>query len=87
MKDYIPEQTFLTYKKRYKQCIRMLNGLEKTLERKLPEDARRWKVSEDQAHYASKQEPHQSGWPSDPETRSPKPETSTSETTTPCPTC
>ena len=26
----------------YKECIRMLNGLEKTLERKVPERERRW---------------------------------------------
>ena len=34
------------FRERYKECIRMLNGLEKTLERKVPERDRRWQVAE-----------------------------------------
>ena len=30
------------YRSRYKECIRMLNGLEKSLEKHLPESDRRW---------------------------------------------
>jgi hypothetical protein len=30
------------YRARYQECIRMLNGMERTLERQLPESDRRW---------------------------------------------
>ncbi len=43
LKDYISDATYMDFRERYKQCLRMLNGLEKTLERKLPEPERRWK--------------------------------------------
>jgi hypothetical protein len=33
----------------YKECIPMLNGLEKTLERKVPEQERRWQLAEETA--------------------------------------
>ncbi len=49
LKGYITEVVFERYRERYKECIRMLNGLEKTLERKLPERERRWHVAEEQA--------------------------------------
>ena len=42
LKKYITEGTLPDYKDRYKQCIRMLNGLEKSLERHLPESERHW---------------------------------------------
>jgi len=38
--------------RRYKECIRMLNGLEKTLERKVPERKRRWQFAEEPAVYS-----------------------------------
>ena len=48
LKAYINEETYRHFRSRYKECIRMLNGLERTLERKLPENSRRWKTeSED----------------------------------------
>ncbi len=47
LKSYISSQTYVVFRTRYKECIRMLNGLEKTLERKLPELERRWHVDED----------------------------------------
>ncbi len=47
LKSYITEKTYRDFRGRYKECIRMLNGLEKTLERKVPERDRRWQVSEE----------------------------------------
>ena len=51
LKGYITENTYREFRGRYKECIRMLNGLEKTLERKVPERDRRWQVSEELADY------------------------------------
>jgi len=45
-KGYITVGVYNAFRGRYKECIRMLNGLEKTLERKLPEGERRWVVRE-----------------------------------------
>ena len=44
----------------YKECIRMLNGLEKTLERKVPERERRWQLAEETAWYGVKSK---ESWP------------------------
>jgi four helix bundle protein len=63
LKGYITEEVYQEYRDRYKTCIRMLNGLEKTLERKLPERERRWQVKEEPAMYGSIDEPHFQGWP------------------------
>jgi four helix bundle protein len=41
-KKYITEETYQHYKDRYQRCVRMLNGLERTLERQLPEESRRF---------------------------------------------
>jgi four helix bundle protein len=46
LKGYISEKAYMEFRDRYKECIRMLNGLEKTLERKIPERDRRWQISE-----------------------------------------
>ncbi|MBN1672429.1 MAG: hypothetical protein JXR37_15420 [Kiritimatiellae bacterium] len=47
----------------------MLNGLEKTLERKLPEKDRRWTVEEESERYATSEELTDIGWPpEDPDT-------------------
>ena len=73
LKRYFSEEIFQSYKERYQECIRMLNGLEKTLERKIPERDRRWHVAEDHASYGSESEQCSPGWP--PETRNPTPET------------
>jgi four helix bundle protein len=43
LKGHIDVATYRGYRGRYKECIRMLNGLERTLERQLPQEARRWK--------------------------------------------
>jgi four helix bundle protein len=46
LKGYLTSEVYESYRSRYKQCIRMLNGLEKSLERHLPEHDRRWLVQE-----------------------------------------
>jgi hypothetical protein len=43
--------------------IRMLNGLEKTLERKVPERERRWQLAEESAVYGANDESFPQGWP------------------------
>jgi len=63
LKKYISQKTFHEYRERYRQCIRMLNGLEKTLERKLPAKDRRWNVTEAGEAYVSETE--LSPYPSD----------------------
>ncbi len=65
LKAYITNEVYQSYRDRYKQCIRMLNGLEKSLERHLPPRDRRWSVEEETEHYGSKEERTSSGWPSE----------------------
>ena len=45
LKGYLPEQEYHKYRDRYTECVRMLNGLEKTLERQLDTSSRRWPTS------------------------------------------
>ncbi len=42
LKGYIDEPMYQNFRERYQECIRMLNGLERTLEKQLPENQRRW---------------------------------------------
>ena len=42
LKGYIEESTYEAYRQRYQECVRMLNGLERTLERQLPTSQRHW---------------------------------------------
>jgi len=63
LKGYLTEKVYLEFRGRYKECIRMLNGLEKTLERKVPERERRWQVAEDSVLYGVNDEPLTQGWP------------------------
>ena len=42
LKGYIEPSVYSSYRSRYKECIRMLNGLEKSLEKQLPDSERRW---------------------------------------------
>ncbi|MFC1452203.1 hypothetical protein ACFLSJ_02520 [Verrucomicrobiota bacterium] len=42
LKGYIDPSVYSSYRSRYKECIRMLNGLEKSLEKHLPDSERRW---------------------------------------------
>jgi four helix bundle protein len=62
-KGYINFDLFDSFRGRYKECIRMLNGLEKTLEQKLPEAERRWVVREHSEIYNDGVELDDSGWP------------------------
>jgi hypothetical protein len=41
----------------------MLNGLEKTLERKIPERERRWQISEEAIDYGTNVDLSSQGWP------------------------
>ncbi len=41
----------------------MLNGLEKTLERKIPKHDRRWQISEESAVYGANDELVLKNWP------------------------
>lgn len=63
LKGYIHDNTCNDFRTRYKECIRMLNGLEKTLERKIPAQQRRWKISEETAPYNASTEIMPQGWP------------------------
>ena len=56
LKGYITEEVYLEFRDRYKECIRMLNGLEKTLERKIPKREQRWQVAEEPAVFGSTDE-------------------------------
>lgn len=54
LKGYESKETYESYRDRYQECIRMLNGMERTLEKLLPESDRRWPQSvmrEDLADY------------------------------------
>ncbi len=42
LKRYVDERIYNSFRGRYKRCIRMLNGLERTLEKRLPQSQRRW---------------------------------------------
>jgi len=42
LKNYESRETYEQYRARYQECIRMLNGMERTLEKHLPERDRRW---------------------------------------------
>ena len=54
LKRYEPLETYESYRLRYQECIRMLNGMERTLEKHLPEAARRWPtLQEDPGDYSS----------------------------------
>ena len=41
-KGYLTETVYTSLRDRYQQCVRMLNGMERTLERHLPQPDRRW---------------------------------------------
>jgi len=41
----------------------MLNGFEKTLERKVPERERRWQLAEESAVYGANDKTLSQGWP------------------------
>ena len=41
-KGYVSPACFQAYRDRYEECVRMLNGIERTLEKRLPTQDRRW---------------------------------------------
>lgn len=63
LKGYTTEKEYRELRGRYKECIRMLNGLERTLERKIPERERRWRVAEESVEYNLNDKIHPQGWP------------------------
>ena len=63
LKGYITQEVYLAFRDRYKECIRMLNGLEKKLELKIPEKGRRWQVKEEVAEYGFNEGNCPRGWP------------------------
>jgi four helix bundle protein len=65
LKGYITDIVYNALRDRYKECIRMLNGLEKTLERKIPEREKRWQVSETLGEYGLSDDLLPHGWPVD----------------------
>jgi four helix bundle protein len=46
LKSYIDNEIYNSFRNRYLECVRMLNGLEKTLEQQLDESCRRWPTEE-----------------------------------------
>ena len=56
---YESQETFEDLRGRYEECIRMLNGMERTFERHLPERERRWPdaLREQEEEYVSEGEP------------------------------
>jgi four helix bundle protein len=51
-RKYIDQPRYAHFKSSYKRCIRMLNGLEKSLEKHIPANDRRWPtVHEDRPDY------------------------------------
>ena len=63
LKGYVSNEAYQEYRNRYKECIRMLKGLDKKLERKLPERERKWQVTEQPSRYESVNEHCPPGWP------------------------
>ena len=56
LKGYETQTTYEEYRVRYQECIRILNGMERTLEKQLPESDRRWpqsSVREDSENYGT----------------------------------
>lgn len=45
LKGHETRENHETSRTRYKECIRMLNGMERTLEQQIPESDRRWPTS------------------------------------------
>jgi four helix bundle protein len=42
LKGYIDDKVYQHYRAQYHECVRMLNGLEQSLEQQLPPSERRW---------------------------------------------
>jgi len=68
LKNYISEETYMAFRRQYRECIKMLNGLEKTLEKKLPPRERRWSIAESIEQYDDGEDSRHIGWPATDET-------------------
>lgn len=64
-KKYVTDAVYTNYRARYKECIRMLNGLERSLEKYLPAKERRWAVAEERPVYLESADLFLPGWPPD----------------------
>ena len=53
-KGYLDSSVFGELKERYTECIRMLNGLERNLEKALPEREQKWAVGEGSVEYKTR---------------------------------
>jgi four helix bundle protein len=53
LKGYEPEEVYDRVRERYQDCIQMLNGMERTLGRFLPERDRRWPEKESEENSAA----------------------------------
>lgn len=42
LKVYIDQEVYEHYRREYQECIKMLNGLERALEKQVPQQGRRW---------------------------------------------
>lgn len=62
-KKYLGDETYSAFRERYKECIRMLNGLERSIEKYLPPKERRWATAEETATYVLASGLLPSGWP------------------------
>jgi four helix bundle protein len=49
LKGYHSKASYVTFRDRYYECVRMLNGMERTLERQLPQDQRRFPQDPEQS--------------------------------------
>ena len=65
LKNYLTEEDYQAYRARYKECIRMLNGLERSLEQHLPEKDRRWEIAEGASPYSNETD-SPTGYPLEP---------------------
>ena len=53
LRGYETKETYTGFRERYRECIRMLNGMERNLEKQLPETDRRWPaVQEEPGDYS-----------------------------------
>jgi len=68
-KGYLSAEVYESFRAKYKECIRTLNGLEKRLERKLPQGERRWDVKEPPEVYSENNQLVNAGWPIPTESR------------------
>ena len=60
---YETPETYEEYRGRYQECIRMLNGMERTLEKQLPEHERRWPPSQSLAESHGEYDAPARGYP------------------------